>query len=62
MKEKKHLEQRIDQLKREIENLMNTKGSNVSDFVSVDFVEQKGVKATSTRFDWSKSHKFSTYL
>jgi hypothetical protein len=55
VKEKKQLEDRIRQLRKEIIDLTNI-DTNItgSDAVSVGFTEQKGVKATSTRFDWSK--------
>ena len=56
VKEKKQLEERIKQLQKEIGDLANNNDTNItgSDGVSVGFTEQKGVKATSTRQDWSK--------
>lgn len=52
-KHKKELEDEVERLKRQIEDLMNSKETYVTES-DHNFVENKFVKATSTRHDWSK--------
>jgi flagellar biosynthesis GTPase FlhF len=60
MKHKKELEDEVERLKRQIDDLMNSKETYVTES-DHNFVENKYVKATSTRHDWSKI-KMNEYL
>jgi len=56
VKERKQLQEQLKQLKKDIDDIKNGNYTQVtdSDITGSDFINQRQVKATSTRHDWSK--------